>query len=97
MEDSNARVTVFAPVNDVFLYNPDLRAMDQKETLSHICDTQVVEISEGKRWEKQTLIRSTINSGYMYIVQFENNPGNFVRFHYYSNFFVKTFYYFIIF
>lgn len=36
MEDSNARITVFAPVNDVFLYNPDLRAMDQKETLSHI-------------------------------------------------------------
>jgi hypothetical protein len=26
MEDSNARVTFFAPVNDVFLYNPDLRA-----------------------------------------------------------------------
>lgn len=36
MEDSNARITTFAPVNDVFLYNPDLRAMDQKETLSHI-------------------------------------------------------------
>lgn len=36
MEDSNARITVFAPVNDVFLYNPDLRAMDQKETLSFI-------------------------------------------------------------
>jgi hypothetical protein len=36
MEDVNARVTVFAPVNDVFLYNPDLRAMDQKEVLSHI-------------------------------------------------------------
>ncbi|CAD5206802.1 unnamed protein product [Bursaphelenchus okinawaensis] len=80
MEDSNARVTVFAPVNDVFLYNPDLRAMDQKETLSHIIDTQVVEVSEGKRWEKQTLIRSTINSGYVYITQFENNPGNFSYF-----------------
>uniref|UniRef100_A0A1I7RY89 Fasciclin-1 n=1 Tax=Bursaphelenchus xylophilus TaxID=6326 RepID=A0A1I7RY89_BURXY len=80
MEDSNARVSVFAPVNDVFLYNPDLRAMDQKETLSHIIDTQVVEISEGKRWEKQTLIRSTINSGYVYITQFENNPGNFSYF-----------------
>lgn len=36
MEDVNARVTVFAPVNDVFLYNPDLRSMDQKEVLSHI-------------------------------------------------------------
>ena len=36
MEDVNARVTIFAPVNDVFLYNPDLRAMDQKEVLSHI-------------------------------------------------------------
>lgn len=36
MEDVNARITVFAPVNDVFLYNPDLRAMSQKETLSHI-------------------------------------------------------------
>lgn len=36
MEDSNARITVFAPVNDVFLYNPDLRALTQKETLSHI-------------------------------------------------------------
>jgi hypothetical protein len=35
-KDVNARVTVFAPVNDVFLYNPDLRAMDQKEVLSHI-------------------------------------------------------------
>lgn len=36
MEDSNARITVFAPTNDVFLYNPDLRALTQKETLSHI-------------------------------------------------------------
>ena len=41
-------------------------------------DTQVVEIGQGKKWEKQTLIRTTINSGYMYITQFENNPGNFV-------------------
>ncbi|KAI1717966.1 fasciclin domain-containing protein [Ditylenchus destructor] len=80
MEDSNARITVFAPVNDVFLYNPDLRAMDQKETLSHIIDTQVVEVSQGRKWEKQTLIRSTINSGYVYITQFENNPGNFSYF-----------------
>ncbi|KAK0426866.1 hypothetical protein QR680_009942 [Steinernema hermaphroditum] len=80
MEDSNAKITVFAPVNDVFLYNPDLRAMDQKETLSHICDTQIYEIGQGKRWEKQTLIRSTINSGYLYITQFENNPGNFSYF-----------------
>ncbi|VDO20446.1 hypothetical protein V3C99_003209 [Haemonchus contortus] len=80
MEDSNARITVFAPVDDVFTYNPDIRALDQKETLSHIVDTQVVEISQGKRWEKQTLIRSTINSGYMYITQFENNPGNFSYF-----------------
>lgn len=45
-----------------------------------LVDTQVVEISEGKKWEKQTLIRSTINSGYTYITQFENNPGNFVSF-----------------
>ncbi|KAI6182891.1 hypothetical protein M3Y97_00429300 [Aphelenchoides bicaudatus] len=82
MEDSNARITVIAPVNDVFLYNPDLRAMDQKETLSHIVDTQVVEISQGTRWDKQTLIRSTINSGYVYFTQFENNPGNFS---YYAN------------
>ncbi|KAE9547887.1 hypothetical protein FO519_008906 [Halicephalobus sp. NKZ332] len=80
MEDSNARITVFAPTNDVFLYNPDLRAMTQKETLSHIVDTQVVEISEGRKWEKQTLIRSTINSGYIYVTQFENNPGNFSYF-----------------
>ena len=29
MEDSNARVTVFAPVNDVFLYNP-VRGFYQK-------------------------------------------------------------------
>lgn len=80
MEDSNARLTVFAPVDDVFTYNPDLRAMDQKETLSHIVDTQVLEIGEGKKWKKQTLIRSTINSGYMYITQFENGPGNFSYF-----------------
>uniref|UniRef100_A0A9J2PJU8 FAS1 domain-containing protein n=2 Tax=Ascaris TaxID=6251 RepID=A0A9J2PJU8_ASCLU len=80
MEDSNARITVFAPVDDVFTYNPNLRAIDQKETLSHIVDSQVYEIGEGKRWEKQTLIRSTINSGYMYITQFENNPGNFSYF-----------------
>uniref|UniRef100_A0A1I8AJB4 FAS1 domain-containing protein n=1 Tax=Steinernema glaseri TaxID=37863 RepID=A0A1I8AJB4_9BILA len=80
MQDSNAKITVFAPVNDVFLYNPDLRAMDQKETLSHICDTQIFEIGQGKRWEKQTLIRSTINSGYMYITQFESNPGNYSYF-----------------
>uniref|UniRef100_A0A914RK90 Fasciclin-1 n=1 Tax=Parascaris equorum TaxID=6256 RepID=A0A914RK90_PAREQ len=76
MEDSNARITVFAPVDDVFTYNPNLRAIDQKETLSHI----VYEIGEGKKWEKQTLIRSTINSGYIYITQFENNPGNFSYF-----------------
>lgn len=82
MEDVNARVTIFAPVNDVFLYNPDLRAMDQKEVLSHIVDTQVSELSSGRRWEKQTLIRSTINSGYVYITQFENPgpPGNFLYF-----------------
>lgn len=43
-----------------------------------LVDAQVVEISEGKRWEKQTLIRATINSGYIYISEFENNPGNFV-------------------
>lgn len=36
MKDSNARITVFAPVDDVFTYNPDIRALDQKETLSHI-------------------------------------------------------------
>lgn len=39
MKDSNARVTVFAPVDDVFTYNPTIRAMDQKETLSHIGKT----------------------------------------------------------
>ncbi|KAF7639119.1 hypothetical protein Mgra_00001353 [Meloidogyne graminicola] len=82
MEDVNARITIFAPVNDVFLYNPDLRAMDQKEVLSHIVDTQVNELNSGRRWEKQTLIRSTINSGYIYITQFENPgpPGNFSYF-----------------
>ncbi|VDK35442.1 unnamed protein product [Gongylonema pulchrum] len=36
MEDMNARITVFAPVDDVFTYNPSIRAMNQKETLSHI-------------------------------------------------------------
>uniref|UniRef100_A0A0N5BW28 Fasciclin-1 n=1 Tax=Strongyloides papillosus TaxID=174720 RepID=A0A0N5BW28_STREA len=80
MEDSNARITVFAPVNDVFLYNPVLRGMRQKEVLSHFVDNQVIEISEGKKWDKQTLVRSTINSGYIYITQFENNPGNFSYF-----------------
>jgi hypothetical protein len=91
MEDSNARVTVFAPTDDVFTYNPDLRAMDQKETLSHIgtlhlialtwlfsVDAQVIEIGENKKWTKQTLIRSSIINSYVYITQFENNPGNFV-------------------
>lgn len=80
MKDSNARVTVFAPVDDVFTYNPTIRAMDQKETLSHIVDSQVVELTQNKLWDKQTLIRSTINSGYTYITQFENNPGNFSYF-----------------
>ncbi|EJD76232.1 hypothetical protein LOAG_13217, partial [Loa loa] len=36
MKDSNARITVFAPINDVFIYNPDIRAFSQKEVLSHI-------------------------------------------------------------
>ncbi|VDN51771.1 unnamed protein product [Dracunculus medinensis] len=80
MEDSNARITVFAPVNDVFTYNPDLRALNQKETLSHIVDTQIYEIGQGKKWDKQTLIRSTINSGFIYITQFENSPGNYSYF-----------------
>ncbi|KAI6178177.1 hypothetical protein M3Y98_00472500 [Aphelenchoides besseyi] len=80
MEDSNARVTFFAPVNDVFLYNPDLRAMTQAETLAHCVDIQIPELSEGKKWPKQTLIRSTINSGYIYLSQFESNPGNFSYF-----------------
>uniref|UniRef100_A0A8R1IA93 Tyrosine-protein kinase n=1 Tax=Caenorhabditis japonica TaxID=281687 RepID=A0A8R1IA93_CAEJA len=78
MKDSNARITVFAPVDDVFTYNPDIRALDQKETLSHIVDSQVVDLTMNKLWDKQTLIRSTINSGYTYITQFENNPGNFI-------------------
>ncbi|CAI5439251.1 unnamed protein product [Caenorhabditis angaria] len=80
MKDSNARITVFAPVDDVFTYNPNIRALDQKETLSHIVDSQVVELTQNKLWEKQTLIRSTINSGYVYVTQFENNPGNFSYF-----------------
>ena len=42
LEDTNARVTFFAPVNDVFLYNPDLRAMTQAETLAHIGTVCVV-------------------------------------------------------
>ena len=41
---------------------------------------QVPEIGNGRKWEKQTLIRSPVNSGYCYITQFENNPGNFVSF-----------------
>ncbi|GMT28844.1 hypothetical protein PFISCL1PPCAC_20141 [Pristionchus fissidentatus] len=80
MEDTNSRCTTFAPVDDVFTYNPDIRALDQKETLSHFVDTQVVELGLGKKWEKQTLVRSTLNSGYVYITQFENNPGNFSYF-----------------
>ncbi|MFH4976126.1 hypothetical protein AB6A40_002835 [Gnathostoma spinigerum] len=80
MRDTNARITVFAPVDDVFTYNPEMRAIDQKETLSHIADTQVSEISKGERWPHQLLIRSTVNSGYIYITQFENNPRNFSYF-----------------
>uniref|UniRef100_A0A0N5ADG7 Fasciclin-1 n=1 Tax=Syphacia muris TaxID=451379 RepID=A0A0N5ADG7_9BILA len=80
MKDSNARITVFAPTNDVFTYNPDLRALSQKEVLGHIVDTQVIELSTNKKWEKQTLVRNTINNGYIYITQFENNPGNFSYF-----------------
>ncbi|CAJ0961491.1 unnamed protein product, partial [Mesorhabditis belari] len=82
MKDVYAKVTIFAPTDDVFTYNPDIRALSQREVLSHMVDTQVIEIGQGKKWEKQTLIRSTINSGYIYITQFENNPGNFS---YYAN------------
>lgn len=80
MEDSNARISVFAPVDDVFTYNPDLRAMTQKQALGHIVDTQVRNIAENKKWEKQTLVRQSVNGGYIYITQFENNPGNFSYF-----------------
>lgn len=45
-----------------------------------LVDTQVFEIGAGKKWDKQTLVRSTVNSGYVYITQFESNPGNFVIF-----------------
>ncbi|CAG9538217.1 unnamed protein product [Cercopithifilaria johnstoni] len=80
MKDSNAPITVFAPVNDVFTYNPDIRALSQKEVLAHIVDTQVYELGENRKWDKQTLIRSTVSSGYMYITQFVNNPGNYSYF-----------------
>ncbi|OZC07064.1 hypothetical protein X798_05924 [Onchocerca flexuosa] len=80
MKDSNARITVFAPVNDVFTYNPNIRALSQKEVLGHIVDTQIYELSENRKWDKQTLIRNTVSSGYMYITQFVNNPGNYSYF-----------------
>jgi hypothetical protein len=41
-------------------------------------DTQVLEITSGTKWEKMALIRTSVNRGYVYITQFENNPGNFV-------------------
>ncbi|VDK82185.1 unnamed protein product [Litomosoides sigmodontis] len=80
MKDSNAPITVFAPVDDVFIVNPNIRALSQKEVLAHIVDTQIYEISENRKWDQQTLIRSTVNSGYMYITQFVNNPENYSYF-----------------
>ncbi|KAM3721786.1 Fasciclin-1 [Dirofilaria immitis] len=80
MKDSNARITVFAPVNDVFTYNPNIRALSQKEILGHIVDTQIYELSENRKWDKQMLIRSTVSSGYMYITQFVNSPENYSYF-----------------
>lgn len=49
--------------------------------ISVAVDTQVLELMSGTKWEKQTLVRTSVNSGFVYITQFENNPGNFVRFH----------------
>ena len=43
-------------------------------------DVQVKELTERGKWEKQTLIRTTVNSGNIFITQFENNPGNFSYF-----------------
>ena len=35
LEDTNMRMTVFAPVDEVFAYNPRLLGMDEKRLLSH--------------------------------------------------------------
>lgn len=48
------------------------------QTIIFLVDTQVYELVENRKWDKQTLIRSTVSSGYMYITQFVNNPGNYV-------------------
>ncbi|KAK0426877.1 hypothetical protein QR680_009945 [Steinernema hermaphroditum] len=80
MRDGNAPVTVFAPVNDVFLYQPNLMYMTQVEILNHFVNSQVPDIALGKRWPNQTLVRTSVQNGYVFITQFENNPGNYSYF-----------------
>jgi hypothetical protein len=81
--DADARMTVFAPVDDVFLRWPELRSLTEKESLSHISDVRIPEIGFGQKWPESNgsmIIRSTVGSGRVYVVQKENNPGNFSYF-----------------
>ncbi|TKR62084.1 hypothetical protein L596_026091 [Steinernema carpocapsae] len=80
LSDGNAAITVFAPVNDVFLYKPVLFRQTQTEVLSHIANSQIPDLMTGKKWPKQTLVRTTVQNGYLFISQFENNPGNYSYF-----------------
>ncbi|KFD57936.1 hypothetical protein M514_01169 [Trichuris suis] len=77
LQDYHSAVTVFAPINDVFVRFPDVRSMTQKELLGHFVDRQLPQLLKGPHVEKKTEYLTTVKNGRMYLAMFENNPGNF--------------------
>ncbi|KRX66543.1 DnaJ -like protein subfamily C member 10 [Trichinella sp. T9] len=75
LEDYHAQLTIFAPVDDVFIRFPEYRSMTLKELLEHFVDQQIPDVVKGFK-ERKTLYLNTVRNGPMYVSQFENNPGN---------------------
>uniref|UniRef100_A0A5S6QA86 FAS1 domain-containing protein n=1 Tax=Trichuris muris TaxID=70415 RepID=A0A5S6QA86_TRIMR len=76
LQDYHSAITVFAPINDVFVRFPDVRSMTQKELLGHFVDRQIPLLLKVPN-STATEYLTTVRNGRMYLASFENNPGNY--------------------
>ncbi|XP_003372028.1 putative fasciclin domain protein [Trichinella spiralis] len=64
LEDYHAQLTIFAPVDDVFIRFPEYRSMTLKELLEHFVDQQIPDVVKGFK-ERKTLYLNTVRNGPM--------------------------------
>ncbi|KRY75517.1 DnaJ -like protein subfamily C member 10 [Trichinella pseudospiralis] len=70
LEDYHAQLTIFAPVDDVFIRFPEYRSMTLKELLEHFVDQQIPDVVKGFK-ERKTLYLNTVRNGPMSCFRFD--------------------------